>query len=399
MNPTGALEGLRVLDFSRVLAGPFCTMMLADLGADVIKVENPQGGDDTREWGPPWAGEGDDRQSAYFLSVNRNKRSVVLDLKTEAGRETARRLAARSDVLVENFKPGAMAKFGLSYERLKEDHPQLIYCSITGFGQEGPYRDRPGYDFVIQAMSGLMSITGPEEGPPFKVGVAVSDVTAGLFAASSILAALHYRRSTGLGQKIDVSLLNSQLAALVNVAANYLVSRRPPERHGNQHANIVPYQTFRAADGWFVLAVGNDAQFAKLCDLIDQSELAADDRFQTNPARVANRRRLEEILAPILERQTVEEWVRALLKSGIPAGPINDIPSILEDPHVAAQGLLRSVWLEGATAVELIGPPVHLSETPAVVTSPPPTLGQHTEEVLRQLEREEAAAGSRTNRG
>ncbi len=387
-----ALDGVRVLDFSRVLAGPFCTMLLADLGADVIKIENPRGGDDTRQWGPPWSGRGETRQSAYYLSVNRNKRSVALDLKTENGRRNARRLALRSDVLVENFKPGVMSRFGLDYERLQAANPGLVYCSVTGFGQQGPYRDRPGYDFVIQAMSGLMSITGPKEGPPCKVGVATSDVTAGLFATVSILAALHWRQSTGRGQWLDVSLLNAQLASLVNVAENYLVSGKAPRRHGNQHANIVPYQTFRAADGWFVVAVGNDNQFGKLCELIGLPELASDERFGTNPKRVSNRRALEEILAPAMQRRGSAEWVQSLLAAGIPAGPINDIPTILKDRHVTAQGLLRQVKTAGGEAIELIGPPVHFSDTPARVVSSPPTLGQHTEEILRDLEREEAKA-------
>ncbi len=387
----GALEGIKVLDFSRVLAGPFCTMLLADLGADVVKIENPRGGDDTRQWGPPWVGRDGNRQSAYYLSVNRNKRSVALDLKTENGRQIARRLALRSDVLVENFKPGAMDRFELDYDALQARNPGLVYCSITGFGQKGPYRDRPGYDFVIQAMSGLMSITGPVEGPPCKVGVATSDVTAGLFATVSILAALHSRHATGRGQKLDVSLLNSQLASLVNVAENYLVSGHAPRRHGNQHANIVPYQTFRAADGWFVVAVGTDNQFRRLCELIGLPDLACDDRFRDNPARVANRRALQEILAPALQRRALSEWVESLLSVGIPAGPINDIPTILDDPHVAAHSLRQTVKSAGGDGIELIGPPVHFSETPARVASAPPLLGQHTEEVLRELEMEEAA--------
>ncbi len=393
MNDTReALSGVKVLDFSRVLAGPFCTMLLADMGADVIKIENPSGGDDTRHWGPPWAGRGGGRQSAYYLSVNRNKRSVALDLKRESGRQTARRLALRSDVLVENFKPGVMRRFDLGYETLKVENPGLVYCSITGFGQEGPYRDRPGYDFVIQAMSGLMSVTGPPDGPPCKVGVATSDVTAGLFATASILAALHWRKTSGRGQRLDVSLLNSQLASLVNVAENYLVSGQPPRRYGNQHANIVPYQTFQASDGWFVLAVGNDGQFSKLCELLDRPELASDHRFQTNPARVSNRRALEEIIVPAVRRRPVAEWVETLLAAGIPAGPINDIPTILADRHVASQGLRQVLKTAEQNEIEMIGPPVHFSETPARVVSAPPLLGQHTEEVLRELEREETAA-------
>lgn len=387
MNPAEtALAEVRILDFSRVLAGPFCTMMLADLGADVIKVENPAGGDDTRQWGPPWAGGDGDRLSAYFASVNRNKRSLALNLKTPQGRQVARALAAKSDVVVENFRPGHASKLGLGWEELRRINSRLVYCSISGFGQDGPYSDRPGYDFVVQAMSGLMSITGPAEGPPCKVGVAISDVTAGLFAAVCILAALWRREETGKGQHIDVSLLNSQLAALVNVASNYLVSGEAPRRYGNQHANIVPYQTFRAADGYFVLAVGNDAQFGRLCRLIGRAELGADERFASNPLRVLNREALIEILAPIMFERKVEDWVDELLEAGIPAGPINSIPSILGgDPHVEAQGLVREMTLPGGKPLRMMGPPARLSETPARCESPPPLLGQHNEEILEEL--------------
>jgi crotonobetainyl-CoA:carnitine CoA-transferase CaiB-like acyl-CoA transferase len=369
---SAALSGIRVLDFSRVLAGPFCTMMLGDLGADVIKVENPFRGDDTRQWGPPWSGE----QSAYFLSVNRNKRSLTLNLKTASGQDIARRLAALSHIVVENFKPGEMTRFGLGYDDLRALNPALVFCSITGFGQTGPYRDQPGYDYAIQAISGLMSITGEPDGQPMKVGVAISDVLTGLFAVSSILAALRHAESIGTGQHIDVSLLDSQIAALVNVASSYLVSAQAPARLGNEHPNIVPYQTFRAADHDFVLAVGNDRQFTQLCARIQQPNLATDPRFNTNPARVANRAALVSELQAVFIQRPSDDWVRDLLAVGIPAAPINDLPTILNDPHVHARGLLHGAF---------IGPPVQFSATPTEVRLPPPALGQHTNSLLREL--------------
>lgn len=379
--PRGALEGLRVLDFSRILAGPFCTMLLADLGADVIKIEQPGSGDGTRQWGPPWWGEAQDELSAYYLSINRNKRSLTLNLKSEAGRALARRLASRSAVLVENFKAGSMARFGLGYDDLRAENPALVYCSVTGFGQDGPYRDRPGYDYVIQAMSGLMSISGPVEGPPTKLGVAISDVIAGLFAASAILAAVRHAERTGEGQYIDVALLDTSIAALVNVASNFLVSGQAPRRYGNQHPNIVPYQTFRAADGEFVLACGNDRQYARLCELVGQPDLRDDPRFATNPARVQHRDDLVPLLADIFRERPAAEWVEMLLAAGIPAGPINDLPAILSDPHIAARGLVH----QEPDGLRMVGPPARLSETPAEVRSAPPRLGEHTDAVLGEM--------------
>ncbi len=380
----GTLAGLRVLDFSRILAGPFCSMMLGDLGADVIKIESPAGGDGTRQWGPPWWGDEEDAAStasAYYLSVNRNKRSVTLNLRNEAGQALARDLAARSHIVLENFKRGQMARFGLGYDDLRRVNPALVVCSITGFGQTGPYRDRPGYDYVIQAMSGLMSITGPEEGPPYKVGVAISDVIAGLFACSSILAAVRHAERTGEGQYIDVSLLDTQIAALVNVASNYLVAGETPPRFGNQHPNIVPYQTFRASDGEFVVAVGSDEQYARLCALIERPDLGDDPRFANNPARVKHRDALVPMLQTVFERRPAAAWVEALLAAGIPAGPINNIPAILNDPHVRARGLVH----EAADGLRLVGPPAKLSDRPAAVRSLPPALGQHTDDVLREV--------------
>ncbi|MCD4687462.1 MAG: CoA transferase [Anaerolineae bacterium] len=380
----GPLAGLRVADFSRVLAGPFCTMMLADLGADVIKVERPGKGDDTRHWGPPWFGEGDSALSAYFVSVNRNKRSLSLNLKAERGQQLARDLAAGADVVVENLKVGNMARYGLAYDDLHALNPKLVYCSITGFGQTGPYRERPGYDYVIQAMSGLMAITGPVEGPPYKVGVAISDVIAGLFAATSILAAVRDAEQTGQGRYIDVSLLDTSIAALVNVISNVIVSGQAPRRYGNQHPNIVPYQTFRAADGEFVLAVGNDGQYAKLCDLLERPDLRDDARFVTNPVRVQHREILGDVLGEIFATRPAAEWVERCLAAGIPAGPINDLPDVLDDPHINARGLIHAVDVAGET-LRMIGPAAQFTPDAATVRTPPPQVGEHTDAVLREV--------------
>src|SRR5215813_3005335 len=308
INHFGALSGIRVLDFTRVLAGPFCTMLLGDFGADVIKIEQPGSGDDTRAWGPPWAGRAESRMSAYYLSVNRNKRSLTLDLKSKEGQALARQLALKSNVLVENFKVGQMEGYGLGFKRLHAEHPGLVYCSITGYGQTGPYANRPGYDYVIQGQSGLMAITGPADGEPYKVGVAISDVVTGLYAANAIQAALVHRQQTGQGQWIDIALFDSQIAALVNVASSYLVSDVPLGRFGNAHASIVPYETFAAADGSFILTVGTDLQFRKCCEVIGKPELAADPRFVTNPARVANREALLAILRLIFAQRSVGAW-------------------------------------------------------------------------------------------
>lgn len=378
-----ALAGIRVLDFTRVLAGPFCTMLLGDMGAEVIKVENPSGGDDTRQWGPPWAG--DSGLSAYFVSVNRNKRSLTLNLKTQPGCDLARQLATNSQIVIENFKVGQMSEFGLGYDDLRLLNPALVYCSISGFGQTGPYRDRPGYDYVIQAMSGLMSITGPADGAPYKVGVAVSDVFTGLFAVSAILAALRHAEHTGEGQYIDVALLDSQIAALVNIASNYLVSGETPERLGNEHPNIVPYQVFRAADREFVVAVGNDRQFAALCTLIGRPELTTDPRYNTNPQRLENRASLIDTLQTAFATRSAGEWVEGLLAVGIPAAPINDVPTSLNDPQIQARGLIHQIPLNDEYLLNLIGPPVKFSGTPAMVTLPPPLLGQHTDHILSDI--------------
>lgn len=375
-----ALGGLRVLDFSRVLAGPFCTMLLGDFGAEIVKIEQPDSGDETRQWGPPWAGQ----TSAYYLSINRNKRSLTLNLKTPKGREIAATLAQHADVLVENFKVGQMADFGLDYATVATDNPRLVYCSITGYGQTGPYAERPGYDYAIQAQSGLMSITGPTDGEPHKVGVAISDVVTGLFAANAIQAALLNRVQSGCGQHIDIALLDSQIAALVNIGSNYLVSGNTPSRLGNAHPNIVPYQTFEAANGVFVLAVGNDRQFVALCDAIQQPELATDPRFRTNPARVQHREALISQLGALFKTKTVDEWIGLFLAVGVPVAPVNDVPTALADPHVSAREIVQTVTLSDGTVFDMVGPAPKLSRTNPTITLPPPLLGEHSADILRE---------------
>ena len=374
------LEGITVLDLTRVLAGPYCTMMLGDFGADVIKIEQPGRGDDAREWKPPEVGG----ESAYYLSANRNKRSITLNLRQPAGQDLLRRLAQKSDVVIENFKRGGMASMGLDYEALRDLNPNLVYCSITGYGEGSPYEDRPGYDFVIQAASGIMSITGEPDGEPQKVGVAIVDVTTGLFACSAILAALRERDGSGQGQRIEVSLLDSALAWLVNVASSYLVTGEEPLRYGNAHATVVPYQAFRAADRYFVLAVGNDLQFRTLARLIGAPDLAEDERFATNPDRVRNRVPLIERLEAIFASRSADHWLGLLAGAGIPAGPINTVPQILSDPHVAAREMVVSVPHPTASEIRLVGAPYKLSRTSVTIDRHPPLLGEHTEEVLRE---------------
>ncbi len=376
-----ALRGIRVLDLSRVLAGPYCTMLLGDYGAEIIKVEVPGRGDDTRQWGPPWAGG----ESAYFLSVNRNKRSLTLNLKHPKGQKILRALAARSDILIENFKVGTMERLGLGYESLREENPGLIYCSITGYGQNGPYRERPGYDFIIQAQGGIMSITGPADGPPHKVGVAIVDITAGLFAASAILAALHHRERTGEGQYIDVALLDAQVAWLANVAQNYLVSGEVPGRYGNAHPNIVPYEVFPTRDGHIAVGIGNDRQYRRFCEEADCMELWEDERFQSNPGRVEHRRELIPRLQEVFRRHTTDEWLERLVAAKIPVAPINNVAQVFADPQVQARGMVQEVAHPTAGEVPLVGPVAKLSHTPARIHAPPPLLGEHTEDVLREV--------------
>jgi len=383
-----ALADLTVLDLSRVLAGPYGTMVLGDFGAEIIKVEQPGRGDDTRQWGPPFTEHG---QSAYFLSVNRNKRSITLNLKNEKGRGILRRLAAQADVLIENFKVGVMDGLGLGYETLRTINPGLIYCSITGYGQTGPYKDRPGYDTVIQAQGGLMSITGPgaeedggEDGQPFKVGVAIVDVSAGLFAVIGILTALHHRQRTGQGQQIDIALFDAQLGWLANVASNYLVSGQPPGRYGNAHGTIVPYQTFPTGDGHLMLAVGNDRQFRALCGALGVDGLADDPRFATNPARVMNRDVLVPLLVRLFGEQPTHWWIERLLDVDVPCGPVDDIPTALSNPQAQARKMVQQVVDSAGDEISLVGPVIKLSKTPAAIDSAPPHLGQQTEEVLRE---------------
>lgn len=378
--PSGALDGIRVIDLSRVLAGPYCTMLLADYGADVIKIEQPGSGDPTRAWGPPWLGD----QSAYYLTANRNKRGLTLNLKSAAGQAVARRLIAAADVVVENFLPGALARWGLDYATLTADQPGLIYCSITGYGQTGPYRDRPGYDFMIQAEGGVMSITGPANGEPHKVGVAIVDISAGLFAASAILAALHHRDRTGRGQHIDVALLDAQLGWLANVASNYLVGGEPPARYGNAHPNIVPYEAFPTADGYIAVGMGSDAQYRRFCELAGRPDLWDEPRYRTNAGRVTARAELIQRLREVFAARPAAEWLAALGVARIPAAPINDIPTALADPHVRARGQVQAVEHPTLGPVPQVGPVARLSETPATVRAAPPTLGEHTDAILRE---------------
>lgn len=382
------LQNIRVLDLSRVLAGPYCTMLLGDYGADVIKVEAPNRGDDTRQWGPPFAGG----ESAYYLSVNRNKRSITVNLKSPDGQDIIKRLASRADVLVENFEVGALARFGLNFERIHTINPRLVYCSITGYGQDGPYSNRPGYDFIIQAEGGLMSFTGEPDGQPMKVGVAIADIMAGMFACNAILAALHHREQTGKGQYIDISLFDSQLAWLANVGQNYLVSGNPPKRYGNAHANIVPYQIFATSDGWIALAVGNDSQFQKFCNVAGCAELATDERFATNPARVENRVELTERLSVIFAKRTREEWLGLLETARVPHGAIYSVPQALTHPQAMARGMVQSVPHPTVGEIKLVAPPVKFSSTPAQIQRHPPLLGEHTDEILRELGLEEGEA-------
>jgi crotonobetainyl-CoA:carnitine CoA-transferase CaiB-like acyl-CoA transferase len=376
------LHGIRVLDLSRVLAGPYCTMVLGDLGADVIKVESPEG-DETRGWGPPFVGEAQG-ESAYYLCINRNKRGIVVDFKTAQGRDLLHGLIRQCDVLVENFRPGSLARFSLDFESVSAINPSLIYCSITGFGQTGPLRDKPGYDFMIQAMGGIMSVTGEPDCEPMKSGVAVADLFAGQNAVIAILAALQARHHTGKGQHLDISLFDSQLGWLANVASNYLISGNLPKRYGNAHANIVPYQSFRASDGWFVVAVGNDRQFAKMCEVIGKSELVSDERFATNSARVQNRDALISILQPVFMTKSVDEWL-SLVGDEFPCGPINNVEQVFSMPQVEAREMLIHMQHPTIGELPLVGSPLKFSDTPVEYKLPPPRLGEHTEEVLKEL--------------
>lgn len=382
---SGALDGITVVDFSRILAGPYAAMLLGDMGARVIKIEQPGSGDDTRRWGPPFTHNG---ESSYFLCVNRNKESVTLDLKSTTGQQIAREMVKRADIVIENFKVGGMAAMGLSYADLSIMNPALIYCSITGYGQTGPYRERSGYDAVIQAQGGVMSIIGPApgepgEGHPYKVGVAITDITAGLNAVTAILAALYHRTVTGMGQAIDIALFDTQVSWLANVAGGYLVSGETPLRYGNAHPSIVPYQTMQAADGWFVLAVGNDQQFRKLCSLLGHPEWAENPHFVTNQARVSHRTELLSLLEPLFLQDSAIAWTTRLGQVGIPTGPVNDIPTALADPQIAARDMVQKVEHPITGPIALVGPVPKFGSTPAAIRKAPPLLGEDTRAVLQ----------------
>jgi crotonobetainyl-CoA:carnitine CoA-transferase CaiB-like acyl-CoA transferase len=380
MTPSPSLlEDVVVIDMTRVLAGPYCTMMLGDLGADVIKIEAPRQGDDTRGWGPPFTAAG---ESAYFLSANRNKRSLTLNLKDPQGLALLRRLIASGDVLVENFRAGTLDAWGLDYDTLQRLRPGLIVCSITGYGQTGPYRDRPGYDLMVQAMGGFMSVTGPEQGEPYRAGIAIADLAAGMFATSAILAALYARPRTGQGQRIDISLLDSQVALLSYVASNYLVSGEPPRRYGNGHPNIVPYQAFRASDGFFAFAAGNDGQWRKFCQAVDRGEWAEDPRFATNGDRVGNRRELLPLLSDLFASRPAGAWIELCESIGIPSAPINTVDQVFEDPQVKARGMRQSAQHPSAGEVPMVGSPLCIPTAPVQIRHAPPRLGEHTVDIL-----------------
>jgi crotonobetainyl-CoA:carnitine CoA-transferase CaiB-like acyl-CoA transferase len=381
------LDGLRVLDLSRILAGPWATQLLADLGAEVIKIERPGEGDDTRGWGPPFVvGENEnDLFSAYYLAANRGKKSVSVDFSTQEGREIVSALARSCDVVVENFKVGGLKRLGLDYEALSAINPKLIYCSISGFGQTGPYKDKPGYDLLVQAMGGLMSITGAPDGEPMKVGVAVADIFTGLYAAVAILAALNERRMSGEGQHIDIALLDVQIATLANQGMNFLASGKAPQRHGNAHPNIVPYQAFATCDGHIVVAVGSDAQFARFVAILGVPELSTDPRFHKNSDRVRNRGELLVMLTERIRKRSKLELLRTLDAEKIPAGPINEMNQVFADPHVVSRGLVVEQSLyAGGPPTKMIGNPIRFSRTPVEYVRAPPRLGSHTAEVMRQ---------------
>jgi len=376
----GALHGIKIIDLTRVLAGPFCTMILGDLGAEIIKVESINNGDETRGWGPPFV-EG---ESAYYLCANRNKKGITLNLKSEQGKEILKKLVSEADVVVQNFKPGTMTKLGFGYEDLKKVKEDIILASISGFGSEGPNSSLPGYDYIIQAMSGLMSITGEKEAEPTKVGVAISDVLTGLFTCIGILASLQNRDRTGEGQEIDISLFDSQLAALVNVASNYLCSGTVPERMGNQHPNIVPYQVFTASDGELVVAVGNDEQFKRFALLIDEPDLL-DEKFKTNTGRLQHRKQIEKLIQDKLMMKSKNEWKQLLDQIGIPNGPINNVSEALQSEQAKSREMVLDVNHPFIKDLKLVGSPLKLSKTPIEVVRHPPLHGEHTEEIVSKL--------------
>lgn len=377
---SGALEGIKILDLSRVLAGPYCTMILGDLGAEVIKVERPKVGDETRHWGPPFK----NGVSAYYVSINRNKKSITVDLKSEQGQDIIKDLIKESDVIINNFKTGAMESFGLSYDTVSEINPQIVYCSITGFGETGPYKQMPGYDFIIQAMSGLMSITGTEESGPQKYGVAIVDVLTGLYATIGIQAALLERTVSGKGQKIDVSLYDTAVSSLVNIGSNHLMSGEIPYLLGNSHPNIVPYQSFNTKDGQMVFAVGNDRQFRAFCKILKLDQLADDERFKTNPMRVQNREQLIPLLQEALLKENTDYWHRQCDENNIPCGPIQTLDEVVKDPQLNARNMFIETEHPTAGTLKMIGSPLKLSRTPITYKQHPPSIGEHNDDILNK---------------
>lgn len=388
----GALSHIRVLDLTRVLAGPWCAQTLADFGADVIKVERPGAGDDTRHWGPPYlkdADGADTAEAAYYLAANRNKRSVTVDIATPEGQQIVRELAAQSDVVLENYKVGQLKKYGLDYESLRAVKPDLVYCSVTGFGQTGPYAHRAGYDFIVQGIGGFMSITGERDGEPGggpqKAGVAIADLATGLYSTIAVLAALTHRDRTGEGQYIDMALLDVQVALLANMNTNFLASGKPPVRWGNAHPNIVPYQTFQTSDGWIIVAVGNDGQFRKFVEAGGRPELADDERFATNPSRVRHRDTLVPILAEMVKARDKADWIDVLEAAGVPCGPINDLDEVFDNEQVVARGMQVSLPHPSGANAKLVRNPIRMSATPPDARTAPPLLGAQTDDVLRDM--------------
>lgn len=379
----GALSGLRVLDLSRVLAGPFCTQILGDLGAEILKIERPVGGDDTRKWGPPFLGDTD--ESAYYLSCNRNKRSIAINIKSPEGQSLIKDLIAKSDVVIENFKVGGLEQYGLGYEQLKQDHPALVYCAISGFGQNGPMAKEPGYDFVAQALSGLMASTGDPNGMPMKTGVALSDIMTGLYAAIGILAALRHRDETGMGQMVDLALTDCTLASMTNIAQYYLTSGDLAPRLGNAHSVIVPYQAFAAKDGYIILSVGNDTQFAQLATFVEHPEWAEDERFATNAARVTNRTILVPLLKDIFATHPIKYWIDGLHAVNVPCGPVNTMDKVFDDPQIQARDMRIAMDHDCGETIDLVGSPLKMSETPVSYDRTPPVCGQDTDSVLQEV--------------
>ncbi|MCJ0931954.1 CoA transferase [Virgibacillus halodenitrificans] len=377
----GALKHIKILDLSRVLAGPYCTMILGDMGADVIKVEAPGGSDETRKWGPPFK----NNVSAYYLCANRNKKSITLNLKTEEGVAAIKELIKESDVVINNFKTGTMKRLGLDYDTLAKVNPAIVFCSITGFGETGPYKDMPGYDFIIQAMSGLMSITGDKESGPQKMGIAITDILTGLYACIGIQGALLERTVSGKGQKLDISLYDSAVSSLVNIGSNYLMSEEVPQPLGNHHANIVPYQTFKTLDGEMVIAIGNDTQFKAFCSILKKDEYSMDDRFQTNPDRVANREVLVPLLQEVLLTNTTAHWKQECQKNNIPCGPIQNLKEVVKDPQLQARNMFIDCNHPTAGKVKMIGSPLKFSRTPVSVRHYPPDAGEHNEAIVDNL--------------